>query len=62
VEDSLFKVPKRYFEANSGIFSQIVILPGGDSDVEGTSDERPIRLSAIKKADFETLLSVMYPG
>jgi hypothetical protein len=63
VEDNLFKVPKRYFEANSGIFSEIVVLPSSEKNVEGpgSSDEKPIRLNAIKKADFERLLGVMYP-
>jgi hypothetical protein len=61
VEDNLFKVPKRYFEANSGIFSDILVLPSGGGDADGSSDEKPIYLSAVKKVDFERLLGVMCP-
>jgi hypothetical protein len=58
VEDTLFKVPKRYFEKDSGIFSNILDLPAdGES-----SDEEPLHLREIGKADFEKLLGVMYPA
>ena len=62
MEDNLFKAPKRYFEANSSIFSDIVALSSSENNIDGSSDENPIRLSSIKKVDFERLLGVMYPG
>jgi hypothetical protein len=57
VEDTLFKVPKRYFKKDSGMFGNILDLPAdGES-----SDEEPIHLQGIGKAEFEKLLGVMYP-
>lgn len=61
MEDHLFKIPKHYFEENSSIFNGVVILPSSSEDADGSSDEKPIYLPEIKKADFESLLGVMYP-
>jgi len=61
VDDNLFKAPKRYFESNSGIFAGILALPSEGNDADGSSDEKPIRLNAIEKVDFERLLEAMYP-
>lgn len=36
--------------------------PGSESVADGTTDDTPIRLDGIKKADFEQLLRVLYPG
>jgi hypothetical protein len=57
VENNIFKVPKRYFENNSGIFRDI-LTRDVDKDF---SDEKPICLNAIKQVDFERFLAVLYP-
>jgi len=61
VEGTLFKVPRRYFERNSDVWSAVFTLPSGDMETEGSSDDNPIRLESITKIDFRRLLMVMYP-
>ncbi|KIM82558.1 hypothetical protein PILCRDRAFT_820414 [Piloderma croceum F 1598] len=61
VEGVLFKVPRRYFEKNSNIWSDVFTLPLGSNQAEGSSDENPIRLESISSIDFQRLLMVMYP-
>jgi hypothetical protein len=61
VEGVLFKVPRRYFEKNSNIWSGLFTLPLGSNQAEGFSDENPIRLESISSIDFQRLLMVMYP-
>ncbi|KDQ50882.1 hypothetical protein JAAARDRAFT_141290 [Jaapia argillacea MUCL 33604] len=62
VEDQLFKVPRLYFENHSDVFRDMFRLPVERGvDVEGSSDENPLRLEGIKKVDFLRLLRVMYP-
>ncbi|KAJ6564345.1 hypothetical protein B0H19DRAFT_1140844 [Mycena capillaripes] len=60
VEDRLFKVPRYHFERNSEIFASIFTLPV-TGDVEGGSDQKPIKLEGISSVDFERLLVVLYP-
>ncbi|KAJ7736937.1 hypothetical protein B0H16DRAFT_1379990 [Mycena metata] len=55
VETALFKVPCWQFERHSGLFTS---LPRGG---EGSDDENPFMLHGISKADFQTLLKVLYP-
>jgi hypothetical protein len=57
VEDNLFKVPKGYFEKKSSIFGNIFARDDGKE----SSDEKPIRLNAIKAVDLERFLTVLYP-
>jgi hypothetical protein len=61
VEGVLFKVPQRYFEKNSKIWSDVFTLPLGSNQAEGSSDENPIRLESTSSLDFQRLLMVMYP-
>jgi hypothetical protein len=60
-KDTLFKVPRLYFERNSSVFRDMFALPPGGKQVEGTNDENPIKLESIQKVDFQSLLSVMFP-
>ncbi|KAK0486271.1 hypothetical protein IW261DRAFT_1454674 [Armillaria novae-zelandiae] len=61
VEDTLFRIPKQYLFGQSEAFDAMLSLPQGGHEPEGTSDERPIQLSGIKKTDFEQLLQVLHP-
>ncbi|KAF7354223.1 hypothetical protein MVEN_01110100 [Mycena venus] len=60
VEDRLFKVPRYHFERNSEIFASTFMLPV-TGDVEGSSDQNPVKLEGISSVDFERLLVVLYP-
>lgn len=43
------------------MFETMFKLPAGEgNETDGSTDENPIRLDGIKKADFEQLLTVMY--
>jgi len=57
----LFKVPRLYFERNSGVFRDMFTVPPGDIPVEGSSDENPLKLESIQKVDFQRLLRAMFP-
>jgi hypothetical protein len=62
VEDQLFKVPRYHFVHYSEVFEATFSLPqAAGSDPEGSTDNAPIRLEAVNKGDFQTLLEVMYP-
>ncbi|KAF7984293.1 hypothetical protein HWV62_15255 [Athelia sp. TMB] len=58
VENELFKVPKFYFEKESSVFRDMFTMPSPDGQ-EGDSDELPIVLQSIKKADFTALLAAI---
>ncbi|KAJ6548871.1 hypothetical protein B0H19DRAFT_1074677 [Mycena capillaripes] len=60
VEDYLFKVPRYHFERNSEIFASTLTLPV-TGDVEGGSNQNPIKLDGVSSVDFERLLVVLYP-
>ncbi|KAF7981777.1 hypothetical protein HWV62_31855 [Athelia sp. TMB] len=60
VENELFKVPKLYFQKESRVFRDMFQMPSPGSR-EGDSDELPIVLQSIKKADFTALLAAMFP-
>jgi hypothetical protein len=57
----LFKVPRLYFERNSGIFRDMFSVPPGDKPTEGSCDENPLALKSIQKVDFQRLLRAMFP-
>jgi hypothetical protein len=60
VENTLFKVPRYLFEQSSDIFRDMFLLPLTDDLVpDGSSDEQPLRLEAIRQADFQRLLKAM---
>jgi hypothetical protein len=62
VEDELFKIPRHYFEKNSTVWADVFSLPPVVNQVaEGASDEHPIILESIEKADFQVFLSVLLP-
>jgi BTB/POZ domain len=62
VEGCLFKVPRTYFERDSEVFCALFQLPvAQDTPIEGSSDQKPLRLEGIKEDDFRQLLRVMYP-
>ncbi|KAF7981775.1 hypothetical protein HWV62_31851 [Athelia sp. TMB] len=53
-------IPKFYFEKESSVFRDMFQMPSSGSR-EGDSDELPIVLQSIKKADFTALLAAMFP-
>jgi len=59
----LFKVPRLYFERNSGIFRDLftVLVSPGDKPTRGSCDENPLALKSIQKVDFQRLLRAMFP-
>jgi len=62
VDGCLFKVPRTYFERDSEVFCSLFQLPvAQDVPIEGSSDQKPLRLEGIKEDDFRQLLRVMYP-
>jgi hypothetical protein len=62
VEGSLFKVPRDSFVENSDFFRAMFQLPvPSGASPDGSSDEDPLRLEGIEKADFIQLLKVMFP-
>lgn len=60
VENTLFKVPRIYFEKGSSIFSDMFAVANADRS-EGSTDENPIKLESIEKVDFQRLLNAMFP-
>ncbi|KIK16403.1 hypothetical protein PISMIDRAFT_44678, partial [Pisolithus microcarpus 441] len=61
VEDCLFRLPREPFQQESRFFcDKLSSLQGEDGEVEGLSDEKPIRLDGVKKSDFEQLLKVLF--
>ncbi|KAJ7699018.1 hypothetical protein B0H17DRAFT_1196605 [Mycena rosella] len=60
VEDRLFKVPRYHFERNSEIFASALMLPAA-GEIEGTTEENPLKLEGISRVDFQRLLEVLYP-
>ncbi|KAH7909358.1 hypothetical protein BJ138DRAFT_1155473 [Hygrophoropsis aurantiaca] len=62
VESTLFRVPKHVFVNESDVFRQMFELPVPDGvEVDGCSDERPLRLDLIKQDDFKQLLKALLP-
>ena len=62
VEDTLFRVPRRYFEQESEIFRTMFQLPvANDTAPDGSSNEKPLLLEGVNKEDFRQLLRVMFP-
>ncbi|KAH9927031.1 hypothetical protein B0H21DRAFT_826507 [Amylocystis lapponica] len=63
IEDTLFRVNRRNFQNDSQIFRDMYMLPVPDTTaVDGSSDDRPLRIDGIAKADFVQLLRVMFPS
>ncbi|EIN06749.1 hypothetical protein PUNSTDRAFT_136585 [Punctularia strigosozonata HHB-11173 SS5] len=63
VEDELYRIPRRTFEQDSGVFKTMFSLPRPrNGKEEGNTDDNPIRLQGIKKRDFEQLLRVIQPS
>ncbi|KAI6017585.1 hypothetical protein BKA83DRAFT_1745139 [Pisolithus microcarpus] len=61
VEDCLFRLPREPFQQESRFFcDKLSSSQGEDGEVEGLSDEKPIRLDGVKKSDFEQLLKVLF--
>ncbi|KAI6144043.1 hypothetical protein BKA82DRAFT_4179776 [Pisolithus tinctorius] len=61
VQNCLFRVPWEPFQRESKSFCDKFSSPQGDgSEVEGLSDEKPIRLDGVQKSDFEQLLKVLF--
>jgi len=62
VEGCLFKVPKAHFQNGSEVFRQMFTLPASEGcDVDGSSDDYPLRLDGITKDDFVPFLKAMFP-
>ncbi|KAI0816954.1 hypothetical protein BC628DRAFT_1333984 [Trametes gibbosa] len=64
VDDVLFKVPRRPFEEDSEIFSNMFTLPPADhpSGIEGSSDMNPLALEGVCAEEFRALLCVLLPN
>jgi hypothetical protein len=60
VDDCLFRVPKRYLQQHSDVFASMFALPQSDPQVEGQSEETPIRLDGAPLEEFEALLDMIY--
>ncbi|VDB95676.1 unnamed protein product [Peniophora sp. CBMAI 1063] len=59
---SLFKVPTYSFPADEGLFASMFLLPRGNGEPEGSSDDNPIRLpSEVSATDFKSLLKACLP-
>jgi hypothetical protein len=55
-------VPRYPFVRTSEVFRDMFSLPVPDiPSVEGSSDENPLFLEGVDKADFRCLLKVMFP-
>ena len=64
MEDELYKIPKHRFEREHGnIFQTMFSLPQTKSGagVEGSSDDHPIILNGVLKADWDVFLKLLYP-
>ena len=62
MEGKLFKLPRRPFEEQSEVFRTMFLLPpGSHAQVEGLTDEMPLRLEGITKIDFKAFLKVLFP-
>ncbi|KAH8111838.1 hypothetical protein DFH11DRAFT_1512330 [Phellopilus nigrolimitatus] len=62
VEGCLFKVPRKPFEEQSEIFRSMFSLPQeSNAMVEGMTDDKPLILDSVKKADFRAFLQVLFP-
>ncbi|KAG6331878.1 hypothetical protein ID866_7210 [Astraeus odoratus] len=56
-------VPRHTLESRSKVFEDMFSFPPPpDTEVEGSSDERPIRLDTIKADEFRSLLKVLFSG
>ncbi|TFK23376.1 hypothetical protein FA15DRAFT_467400 [Coprinopsis marcescibilis] len=60
VEDELFGVGRDEFAAISDVFAGMYLLPSNEG-VDGRDESHPITLEGYLKADFSSLLKVMYP-
>ncbi|KAL5529507.1 hypothetical protein ACEPAG_5492 [Sanghuangporus baumii] len=59
VENILFRVPRRPFEAESSVFKEMFELPS-DGSSDGITDEKPLTLSGITVDNFRTFLRVLF--
>ncbi|RXW20342.1 hypothetical protein EST38_g5512 [Candolleomyces aberdarensis] len=61
VEDEIYRVPSHGLADASEVFATMFTLPQSNKG-EGQSDENPIELPLCTKAEFESLLEVLYPN
>lgn len=62
VQDTLFRVPREHFIMDSSVFRAMFSIPQCENSAcDGSSDANPVKLRGIVKADFESLLKVMFP-
>lgn len=59
-------MPRQNFITESEVFADMFELPppsgqGVEAALDGSDDDKPLRLEGIKKSDFEQLLRVMFP-
>ncbi|KAF6755683.1 hypothetical protein DFP72DRAFT_1169508 [Ephemerocybe angulata] len=65
VEDTLFRVPRHGLESASDVFADMSRLPtgvGGQTVVEGQSDDNSIVLEGYTGSEFRSLLKILYPS
>ncbi|KAF7795711.1 hypothetical protein EIP86_006876 [Pleurotus ostreatoroseus] len=63
VEHTLFQAHRYHFSRESGVFREMFCLPsGGDVEVDGCSDEKPLVLLDVTVQEFEALLRFFYEG
>ncbi|KAG8791799.1 hypothetical protein FRC12_008092 [Ceratobasidium sp. 428] len=62
VEDTLFKVQGSLLKAQSEVFRDMLSSPSSDSDaeLEGLTDDRPIKVPEVAAREFRRLLMVFY--
>jgi len=56
------KVHRHHFIRESAVFRDMFSTPQGDRIPEGDSDQTPIELPGITKAEMEILLDYFYEG
>jgi hypothetical protein len=60
VEQTLFKVPRCYFQKYSKVFSTKLLLRPKDQQIpDGMTNEQPLRLEGVDAAEFRCLLNAM---
>jgi hypothetical protein len=56
----MFKIPKHHV-AQINIFSTAFSLPASENGIEGDTEENPLVLHQISRADFKAFLRVLVP-
>ncbi|KAF8161492.1 hypothetical protein B0H34DRAFT_381777 [Crassisporium funariophilum] len=61
VEDNIFQVPKHHFREAEPFRTAFTLPSQQGTEVEGLSENNPIKLMGIVKSDFQAILKIFYP-